>query len=175
MNHATEILPGVIFHSFLSKKQKEKAGFLEHTLLVLQVSGQFILETVSQKISMKKGQMLLIRKHQLGQITKLPLPGENYQTIVITLQEELLRKIALEERIEVREKYNGPSNVLIPPNDYLQGYFHSVLPYIHNPDKQITNAVGILKVKEGVHLLLHTMPGLTAFLFDFSEPHKIDL
>lgn len=175
MNHATEILPGVIFHSFLSKKQKEKAGSLKHTLLVLQVSGQFTLETVSQKISMRRGQMLLMRKHQLGQITKSPLPGEDYQTIVICLQEELLRKIALEEQIEVRKKYTGPLNVLIPPNDYLQGYFQSVLPYIHNPDEKITTAVGMLKIKEGVHLLLHTMPSLVEFLFDFSEPHKIDL
>ena len=30
-------------------------------------------------------------------------------------------------------------------------------------------------MKEAVQLLLHTMPGLTEFLFDFSEPHKMDL
>jgi len=31
------------------------------------------------------------------------------------------------------------------------------------------------KVREAVQLLLHTMPQLKDFLFDFSEPHKIDL
>jgi AraC-like DNA-binding protein len=30
-------------------------------------------------------------------------------------------------------------------------------------------------VKEGVKLLLHAMPGLSTFLFDFSAPYKIDL
>jgi AraC-like DNA-binding protein len=35
--------------------------------------------------------------------------------------------------------------------------------------------MGILKVKEGVKLLLHALPGLRNFLFDFSEPYKIDL
>ena len=35
--------------------------------------------------------------------------------------------------------------------------------------------MGILKVKEAVQLLLHAMPGLSRFLFDFSEPYKIDL
>jgi AraC-like DNA-binding protein len=35
--------------------------------------------------------------------------------------------------------------------------------------------MGMLKVKEGVKLLLHAMPGLSTFLFDFSAPYKIDL
>ena len=121
-----------------------------HNTLVLQVSGQFTLETSSQKISMKKGEMLLIGKNQLGQITKTPLPGEDYETIVISLQEDLLRKIALEEQIEVQPKYVGPLNILIPGNDFLQGYFQSVIPYVRNPALQLTTDMGMLKVKEGV-------------------------
>ena len=39
----------------------------------------------------------------------------------------------------------------------------------------MTDEMGILKVKEGVKLLLLAMPGLRNFLFDFSEPYKIDL
>lgn len=35
--------------------------------------------------------------------------------------------------------------------------------------------MGMLKVKEAVLLLLYTMPELEEFLFDFSEPYKIDL
>jgi AraC-like DNA-binding protein len=146
-----------------------------HNTLVLQVSGQFTLETASQKISMRSGEMLLIGKNQLGQITKTPPPGENYETIVISLQEDLLRKIALEEQIEIQQKYVGPPNILIPANDFLRGYFQSIIPYVRNPDEKIPAAMGILKVKEGVKLLLHIMPGLSKFLFDFSEPYKIDL
>jgi AraC-like DNA-binding protein len=33
----------------------------------------------------------------------------------------------------------------------------------------------MLKVKEAVKILLHTMPRLRNLLFDFSEPYKIDL
>jgi AraC-like DNA-binding protein len=124
---------------------------------------------------MRRGQMLLIRKNQLGQITKIPLPDEDYETIVITLQEDLLRKIALEEQIEVQQKYLGPPNILLPENDFLRGYFMSIIPYVHNPAEKITADMGVLKVKEGVKLLLHTLPGLREFLFDFSEPYKIDL
>jgi AraC-like DNA-binding protein len=155
--------------------RKDKVGFLEHNTLVMQVSGLFTLETANQTISMKGGEMLLIRKNQLGQITKMPLPGEHYETIVISLQEDLLRKIALEEQLETNEKYAGPPNILIPANDFLQGYFQSVVPYVRNPPGKLTDEMGILKVKEGVKLLLHTMPSLRKFLFDFSEPYKIDL
>jgi len=175
MTNPTEIIPGVIFYSFLSTMRKEKVGFFEHNTLVLQVSGHFTLETASQKISMRRGEMLLIRKNQLGEITKMPLDGEDYQTIVICLKEDLLRKIALEEQIETRQKYSGLSNVLIPENDFLQGFFQSVIPHVRHPEEKITNALGLLKVKEAVQLLLHAMPELKEFLFDFSEPYKMDL
>jgi AraC-like DNA-binding protein len=175
MTNPTEIIPGVLFYSYLSTMRKEKIGFWDHNTLVLQVSGQFTLETSSQKISMRKGEMLLIGKNQLGELTKSPLPGEDYETIVISLQEDLLRKIALEEKMETQPKYVGPRNILIPDNDFLEGYFQSVIPYVRNPSEIIATDLGMLKVKEGVRLLLHTMPGLSPFLFDFSEPYKIDL
>lgn len=175
MIHRTEVIPGVIFFSYLSAVRKEKVAFLEHNTLVLQVSGRFTLETASQKISMGRGEMLLIQKNQLGEITKTPLDGEDYQTIVISLKEDLLRKIALEEQIEIEEKYTGPSNILIPGNDFLHAFFQSVLPYVRHPQEEITNAVGMLKVKEAVYLLLNSKPELKKFLFDFSEPYKMDL
>lgn len=124
---------------------------------------------------MNKGQMLLIRKNQLAELTKTPLHGEHYQTIVICLKEDMLRQIALEEQIITGQKYTGSPNILMPENDFLQAYFQSVLPYIRHSEEKITNAVGLLKVKEGVLLLLHALPELKTFLFDFSEPHKIDL
>jgi len=87
----------------------------------------------------------------------------------------LLRQIALEDRIEVTDKYIGPRNILIPSNDYLKSYFQSVVPYVRNPSDTLTIDMGLLKVREAVKLLLHAMPRLRNILFDFSEPHKIDL
>lgn len=175
MTNPTEIVPEVLFYSYLSTMRKEKVAFLEHNILVLQVSGRFTMETADQKFSMEQGEMLLIRRNQLGELTKTPLNGEDYQTIVICLKEDLLRQIALEEQIEIREKYTGPTNILIPGNDFLHAFFQSVLPYVRNSEARVTNAVGMLKVKEAVQLLLHTMPEVRGFLFDFSEPYKMDL
>jgi AraC-like DNA-binding protein len=175
MNSPAEILPGVIFYSYLSAERKEKVCFWNHHTLVLQVSGQLTMESVDQTISIKGGEVLLIGKNQVGTLTKTPLPGANYETIVISLQEDLMRKIALEEKMEADRKYIGPPNILIPSNDFLQGYFQSIVPYARISGATMTDEMGILKVKEGVKLLLLALPGLRNFLFDFSEPHKIDL
>lgn len=175
MNSPAEILPGVIFYSYLSAERKEKVCFWNHHTLVLQVSGQLTMETLGQTISISGDEVLLIGKNQIGTLTKTPLPGANYETIVISLQEDLMRKIALEEKIEAAQKYIGPANILIPSNDFLQGYFQSIVPYARSSGATMTDEMGILKVKEGVKLLLLALPGLRNFLFDFSEPHKIDL
>jgi AraC-like DNA-binding protein len=175
MTSPEEILPGVIFYSYLSAERKEKVCLWNHHTLILQVSGQLILETSGQNISMNGGEMLLIGKNQLGTLTKTPLPGSNYETIVISLQEDLLRKIALEEKLEADRKYIGLSNLLIPTNEFLEGYFQSIVPYARNSGAAMTDKMGILKVKEGVKLLLLALPVLRNFLFDFSEPYKIDL
>jgi AraC-like DNA-binding protein len=175
VTNPNEIIPDVVFYNYYATERKDKVCFLRHNTLVLQVAGQFTLETSSQKISMQGGEMLLIGKNQLGEITKTPPPGGKYETIVICLQEDLLRKMALEEQIEPQPKYTGAPNILVPVNDFLRGYFQSVIPYVRNPAEKITEAMGLLKVKEGVKLLLHAMPRLGGFLFDFSDPYKIDL
>lgn len=175
MHSPTEIVPGVIFYTHLSATRKEKVGFWGNNTLVMLLAGQLRLEIYGHEITLTRGQMMLIRKNQLGQITKTPLPGEEYQTIVISLQEELLRSIALEEQIDPKEKFIGPPVISIPPNEFLQGFFQSIIPYIHHPEEKITAAMGQLKVKEAAQLLIHAMPSLKNLLFDFSEPHKIDL
>lgn len=169
-----EIIPG-IFRAYHSTLYREDIAFVEHSVLVWVVSGQYSMETATQKVALRAGQMLLIGKHQVGTVTKMPLPGENYETILITLREDLLRSIALEEHISVDQAYTGPRNVVIPVNDFLQGFFQSVIPYVRNPADKIPVAIGDLKVKEAVKLLLHTMPELRNCLFDFSVPYKIDL
>jgi AraC-like DNA-binding protein len=175
MTYPAEILPGMIFYSYLSSERKEKVCFWDHHTLVMMVSGHFTLDTVGEHIAMNGGEMLLIRKNQLGTLCKTPLPGQNYETIVISLHEELLRKIALEERLQADQKYVGPSNILIPNNEFLQGYFQSILPYVRSSGNDLSEEMGILKIKEVFKLLLLLMPGLRNFLLDFSQPSKIDL
>lgn len=175
VNNSSEIIPGAIVYSFLAKKEKDKVDFLSQSVLVLQISGQLTVETSSQKISTRQGDIWLFRKNQLAKFTKTPLPGEDYRTILIFLNEAILRKYALEQQIEMQQKYNGELNIHIPANEFLKGYFQSLVPYADKPQASLPGLLGTLKVKEAVELLLQSMPALKTFLFDFSEPHKIDL
>jgi AraC-like DNA-binding protein len=170
-----EILPGVIFYSYFSNERREKVGYWKHHTLVLQISGMFTLETSGQTISMGAGDVMLIGRNQVGTLIKTPLTESNYETIVISLEEDLLRKISLEEKLETERKYIGPPNVLIPANEFIQGYFQSIIPYARRSGKAMTDEVGLLKVREVVKLLLLALPELRNFLFDFSEPDKVDL
>jgi AraC-like DNA-binding protein len=175
MTNRTDLIPGVIFFSYQTDKKKEKVAFLEHKTLVFLVAGHFKMETAQERISIEQGQMLLIQKNQLAEITKTPLDGKEYQTIVIRLTEDILRMMAHEEQIETGVKYIGPANIPISGNDFLQAFFQSLLPYARHPEEKITNAVAILKIKEAVYLLLNTRPELRKFLFDFTDPYKLDL
>lgn len=175
MESPAEILPGVIFYSYLSSERKEKACIWNHHTLVLQVSGQMVLETSEQNLTISAGEVLLIHKNQLGTLIKTPEPGGQYETVVISLQEDLIRKIILEEKIEAYGKYFGLPNLIIPSDDFLNGYFQSIIPYARTSGAEMTDEMGLLKVKEGIKLMLMAVPELRNFLFDFSEPYKIDL
>lgn len=175
MESPAEILPGVIFYSYFSSLKKEKACVWNHHTLVLQVSGQMVLETAEQHINISAGEVLLIHKNQLGTLTKTPGPSGHYETIVISLQEDLMRQIALEEKMEAQGKYTGLPNICLPNNAFIKGYFQSVIPYARSAGHEMTDEMGLLKVKEGIKLILIAVPALRNFLFDFSAHYKMDL
>ncbi|QJD80362.1 helix-turn-helix domain-containing protein [Spirosoma rhododendri] len=175
MTSPAEILPGVLFYSYHSAKPNEKVCVWNHHTLILQVYGQLVLQTAGQRLSMSDGELMLIGKNQVGTLTKTPPPGGHYETIVISLQEELLRRIALEDHVQADRRHLGAPNSLIPINDFLRGYFQSIVPYARSSGASMTDELGILKLKEGVKLLLLTLPDLRNQLFDFSVSHKIDL
>src|SRR5690606_36356106 len=91
-----------------------------------------------------------------------------------TLKEDILRNYALENQIDNNEKYNGQLNIPIPDNAFLKGFFSSLIPYTQN-HKNVGTPLSTIKVKEAIQLLLFIKPELKKVLFDFSEPHKIDL
>ncbi|OJV90971.1 MAG: AraC family transcriptional regulator [Bacteroidia bacterium 44-10] len=176
VKHLINILPGRIVYSLISEKERETTDqFLSQNVLGLQISGQLTVETSSESFSTKSGDMMLIRKHQLAKFTKSPSNNEDYRFLFIVLSNDILRKYAYEQEIEVKQRYNGKQNIFLPGNEYLIGFFKSLLPYMDNSQIEMSNKLGILKVEEAIELLLLSMPELKSFLFDFSEPHKVDL
>ena len=59
-------------------------------------------------------------------------------------------------------------------NVFLKGFFDSLLPYAEHPDK-LTAKIAELKTREAIELLLQSGDVYRKLLFDFQQPHKIDL
>ena len=86
-----------------------------------------------------------------------------------------MRQIALAEKMEAQGKYTGLPNICLPNNAFIKGYFQSVIPFARSAGHEMTDEMGLLKVKEGIKLILIAVPALRNFLFDFAAPYKMDL
>lgn len=172
--HSDNIFSENVVYSLDTKKQTEYDNLLWESVLLLQISGQMIFETSSEKITAQPGEVYLVRKHQFIKTTKTPTNNEEYKAVLFILKEDVLRKYALEKNLNIREKYRDRANLRLPESPYIQSFFNSLKPYLQDP-KSIQDQLSILKVKEAVELLLSLNFDLTDFLFDFSQPHKADL
>lgn len=175
MKKQTEnLFSDAIVYALDTEKETEYDNLLVESVLLLQLSGEMTFETSSDRIIARPGEIYLVRKHQFVKTTKTPKNNEYYKALLLILKEDILGQYALEKQLETTEKYHGKSNILLPESAYLKGFFDSLIPYTLNP-KHISHPLSELKVKEAVELLLLAKPELKSFLFDFSEPHKIDL
>ncbi len=59
-------------------------------------------------------------------------------------------------------------------NDLLRAFINSLLAY-HKSEKPVSAAMIELKMKEAILTMIETKPELKDVLFNFSDPHKIDL
>lgn len=168
------VFSDAIVYSLNTEKQTEYDNLLSESVLLLQLSGEMVFETSTERICARSGEVYLVRKHQFVKTTKTPINNEYYKALLFILKEDTLREYALEKQLETTASYQGKPNILLPENTYLKGFFESLAPYTKYP-KNIKHPLSILKVKEAIELLLLAKPDLKNFLFDFSEPHKIDL
>lgn len=119
------------------------------------------------------GTVCLFKRTQLMKTIKKPFEGKGFTTINIFLDQETLKKYSLEHNVKADGIYIGEPNVMLENDEFIKGYFGSLMPYFEQPEK-LTPTLEYVKTIEAIELLLRN-PGLKNFLFDFSEPHKIDL
>jgi AraC-like DNA-binding protein len=169
----TQTLQNTFVYSCASEKMRVNEQFVAEHLLAYQLSGETEIYHQQGTFLLKKGGLLLARKNQLAKSIKIPGADEDYKIIAVTLSRESLQQFALENHITGNRKYNGDNNLVLAPNALWSGYFQSLLPYMEM--NQISDKLTMIKTNEAVELLLQLYPALHTFLFDFSEPHKIDL
>lgn len=172
--HTEHLFSEFIVYSLATAKETAYDNLLVESVLLLQLSGKMTFETSSDRITTSPGEVYLVRKHQFVKTTKTPKNNEPYNALMFILKDEILREYALEKQLDINTKFYGSPNILLTQNAYLNGFFDSLLPHVQNP-KKLEHPLSILKVKEAIELLLLAKPELKNFLFDFSQPHKIDL
>ncbi|HEX9512529.1 MAG TPA: AraC family transcriptional regulator [Puia sp.] len=166
-------------HNILFSCQTQKAFSteqiaLEHTLVYI-VSGRLELQFSNQKIVSEAEEILIVRRNVL--LKALKIPDENrtpFKSVNIQLTEEVLRIYATQNKIIKQEKYTGSLMLNLSRNKFIRAYFDSLMPYFNQPEK-LSSKMADLKSQEAIELLLDANHNLEQFLFDLSEPHKIDL
>lgn len=146
----------------------------EHVMSFVQ-SGAVRFQTPDGPREFQAGEIFLIRRNHLAKTTKIPdAQGNPVKSITIFITQAALRHYAAEHNIAPQPAYAGPRLLRLSPDALLEGYFRSLLPYDEHPHK-LNDALRQLKINEAIELLLLHGADFQRFLFDFSEPHKIDL
>jgi AraC-like DNA-binding protein len=156
------------------KTQSSEHYFPDHALGIM-LSGESHYFSNEGTFIMKEGTVCLMRRNQLfKKLKKTGRNGEPPSLISIFLDQDVLNRYAVENDIRNQNVYKGKAMIDLTGNRFLKAYFDSLLPYSSNPNKY-TPKIAELKTFEAIELLLQADDVFQSFLFDFSEPHKIDL
>lgn len=176
MEDKSHILYNNLLYSCVDQKQRGNEQFIAEHALGYIISGETQLFTNEGTKIFKAGSIGLIRRNQLIKSIKVPPPnGGEFRSVNIFLDQGFLRNYSAENKLEPVGKYTGNYIRILADDPFIKGYFDSLMPYF-DPAAILPNApLADLKTKEAVELLLRLDPNLKDFLFDFSEPYKIDL
>jgi AraC-like DNA-binding protein len=163
----------LLFSCFCEKERGHEQFVPEHSLGYV-ISGEIQLQTNDGLSVLKEGAMGIIRRNHLVKSIKVPPPGGEFRSVNIFLGQDFLRRYSAENKLAEAGKYTGNPMRPVSQDPFIKGYFDSLLPWF-NSAEQMPGLLADLKTKEAVELLLRMEPDFYEFLFDFSEPYKIDL
>ncbi|WP_337966375.1 AraC family transcriptional regulator [uncultured Flavobacterium sp.] len=174
MAESSEIIFDKLVYSCAFEKYRGHEEFIPEHFLGFQLSGETHAFYADGNTVITENQILLVRKNQLIRTVKYPGKSGKYQFISISLDSEILRQYALENKIIGEHSNKNKQKLFFEPDEFLNAYFLSLSPYI-NKTKEATPKLANLKIREAIELILQSNPDLKDVLFDFSEPYKIDL
>lgn len=161
-------------YSCTSNDQWGYEQFISEHILAFQISGETHIFHQQGIFVLKKNRILLAHKNQLAKTLKIPGVTKEYQAISIIFNSDDLKKFATMHNIVCDKKYSGKNNIILPPDNFLKSYFKSLIPYLKQPENG-SNGMIFSKISEAIELLLNLSTEFKNFLFDFNEPHKINL
>lgn len=166
-------LAGILYSCVDERQRGHEQYTADHSLGYI-IAGSVHLETAQGIHVIEAGSMGLVRRNQLVKSLKVPPSSGAFRAINIIFSQDMLRQYSAAHHIQTTGPYTGSPMVLLPHDPFIKGFFDSLLPYFENPE-QSSHSLSRLKSEEAIALLLRNNPLWKDFLFDFSEPYKIDL
>lgn len=164
-------IPFPINYSCHFSEFREGEQFSRIHSLGLVLSGEMELNDGITKTIFKEGELYSARKNRLVKFAKYPPKDGEIKTVTLYFDEALLRDFSREYGYQSEKKENVPAYIK-PSQKALTSFMYSLLAYEELPSSE---ELLRLKQKEALLLMLNYDPGLKDVLFDFSEPHKIDI
>ena len=162
-----------IYSCYVDKVFGHEQFMPEHVVSFV-MSGETHLDHQQGKLVVGEGQILVGRRNQLAKAVKNPAKNNVYKSVSVLLHTDRLKQYAIDHHHSSDKKYQGDPNILLESNAFIRSYFESLTPYTEAIDR-VSKKMENIKVYELITLLLETHPPIKDLLFDFSEPHKIDL
>lgn len=163
-----------ILYSCYHKLSRQGENFVAQHTLTYQLSGTFLLTDGKEDYLSNADSLHLIRRNQLLKFTKYPPPEGEFKSLNIFLSETVLKNFSMEYNISIEHMPVDEPIIAIEMNPLLQSFIYS-LQVLHDTSNLHNQLLVDLKIKEVLLILLQTQPQLKNILFDFTEPHKIDL
>lgn len=163
-----------IVYSCTTDRQKPHERLVHEHALGCLLTGEMTFQSSKESFTIHEGDIVLVRKNQLARMEKKPSPRGEFQLISIFFTREFLQKYAVENKIIMEHKYTGKQNHLLTNDPFIGSFFNSLRAYLDHPVRN-SEKLAELKVREAIELLIPLNPEYSKLLFDFNDPHKVDL
>ncbi|QIK55518.1 helix-turn-helix transcriptional regulator [Dysgonomonas sp. HDW5A] len=168
----------IFFSYYFDKERYCRPMVFDHTLVYV-YSGEFILQEKSKRTVVRKGECVFLKKDNRVNMTKQPLfdKEEPFRAIFMKFKRSFLRDFYQtldKSKIPTEVIKKNVSVVKLSQSPDVTSLFQSMVPYFDSAIKPADEMMN-LKVQEGIITLLHMDKVFYQYLFDFTEPWKIDI
>ena len=157
------------------KREKHYTGelVLDQHALVYVYAGTMEFAYANQRHVFLPGEVIIIPRHQLGRLSKIPASDKPFLSVSILFPEELLRKFYARHPVgQTIEKWTG--HLKVGHHLLMESLFNSLLPYF-DLQEELPSDLAEIKIWETLTLLNSVAPQARHILNSFHEPGKIDL
>lgn len=166
-----------VFFSFYSKDETVCTKMVHEHMLVYVYSGEYLVEEGVNRLAIRKGECIFLRKDNRIQMSKLPYGNEPFQAVFMIYKRHFLRSFFQslnKKQLPLHTRRHQPAAIKLPHSADIDSLFQSLVPYFDS-NRVPSSELMKLKLQEGILSLLDADEQFYPALFNFAEPWKIDI